>query len=195
MEQRVIQLFHESIEATMNAGESFAPLLADASHLIVNALLAERKVLSCGTGLANANAQLLSSCLVNRFEQERPSLPALTLGTDTVAAGAIANDHTYNEVFAKQIRALGQAGDVLVLFASGSSSSALVQAVSAARDKDMSIVAFTGEKSADLGPVLDSHDLELRVPSQSSARTHEVHLLSLFCLCDLIDRQLFGGYA
>ncbi|MDN3638956.1 SIS domain-containing protein [Simiduia curdlanivorans] len=195
MEQRVIQLFHESIEATMNAGEQFAPLIADASQLIVNALLQERKLLVCGNGIGTSNAQLLTASLVNRFEQERPSLPAISIGVDATVNSAIANEHNYNEIYAKQIRALGNAGDILVVFASSGNSSILVQAISAARDKNMQIIVLSGQNSADIAAVLDAHDIELRVPSESIARVHEVHLLSIFCLCDLIDRQLFGGYA
>ena len=195
MEQRVIQLFHESIEATMNAGEQFAPLIADASQLIVNALLQERKLLVCGNGIGTSNAQLLTASLVNRFEQERPSLPAITIGVDATVNSAISNDHNYNEIYAKQIRALGNAGDILVVFAGSGNSSILVQAISAARDKNMQIIVLSGQNSADIAAVLDAHDIELRVPSESIARVHEVHLLCTFCLCDLIDRQLFGGYA
>lgn len=195
MEQRVIQLFHENIEATMNAGELFAPLIHDASQMIVNALLSENKLLVCGNGIANANAQVLTANLVNRFERERPSLPALTLGSDPTTLSAIATDLSYNEVYAKQIRALGSAGDILVVFTSGGSASNLVQAVSAARDKDMSVIAFTGQDGGDSVALLDAHDIELRVPSESRARIHEVHLLSVFCLCELIDHQLFGGFA
>lgn len=195
MEQRVIQLFHENIEATMNAGEHFAPLLADASQLIVNALLQERKLLVCGNGIAMAHAQILTACLINRFEQERPSLPALTLGADATVTSAIANEQSYNEVYAKQIRALGNPGDILVVFSAGGNSSNLVQAMSAARDRDMNIIAFTGHDGGYTAAVLDTHDIELRVPAASAARIHEVHLLSVFCLCDLIDNQIFGGHA
>ena len=195
MEQRVIQLFHESIEATMNAGEQFAPLIADASQIIVNALLQEHKVLACGNGISTSNAQVLTASLLNRFEQERPSLPAITIGMDASVNGAIANEHNYNEIYAKQIRALGNSGDVLVVFATSGNSSILVQAISAARDKDMHIIVLSGENSADIAAVLDAQDIELRAPSESIARVHEVHLLSIFCICDLIDRQLFGGYA
>ncbi|MBB3169119.1 SIS domain-containing protein [Simiduia aestuariiviva] len=195
MEQRVIQLFHESIEATMNAGELFAPLLVDASQLIVNALLQERKLLVCGNGIAHSNAEVLTACLVNRFEQERPSLPAMTLGCDATVLNAIANETSYNDVYAKQIRALGNAGDILVVFAAGGNSSNLVQAVSAAHDKEITVVAFTGQNVGDTAAILDAQDIELRVPAEQSARIQEVHLLSVFCLCDLIDRQLFGGYA
>lgn len=195
MEQRVIQRFHESIETIMNAGEGFAPMLADASHAMVQALLGEGKILTCGVGLAAANAQTLTNCLVNRFEQERPSLPALCLATDAMNLSAVASDSGLNDIFAKPIRGLGQAGDLLVVFATGGNTSATVQAISAARDKDMGIVAFTNEQCGDLSSMLASQDFELKVPTLSATHAHEVHLLSVFCLCDLIDQQLFGGFA
>ena len=194
MEQRVITLFHESIEAKMHAGEHLAPLIADASHLIVNALLNEKKVLTCGNGISGAQAQIFTAALVNRFEQERPSLPALSLGADYTTQTAIASDYSYNDIFAKQIRTLGQAGDVLLLITSSGSASNLLQAISAAHDKEMTIVALTGSDGGDVAALLDQHDLELRAPLTVKARIHEVHMLSLFCICDLIDEQLFGGY-
>ncbi len=194
MEQRVITLFHESIEAKMHAGEHLAPLIADASHLIVNALLNEKKVLTCGNGISGAQAQIFTAALVNRFEQERPSLPALSLGADYTTQTAIASDYSYNDIFAKQIRTLGQAGDVLLLITSSGSASNLLQAISAAHDKEMTIIALTGSDGGDVAALLDQHDLELRAPLTVKARIHEVHMLSLFCICDLIDEQLFGGY-
>ncbi len=194
MEQRVITLFHESIEAKMNAGEQLAPLIADASHLIVNALLNEKKVLTCGNGISGAQAQIFTAALVNRFEQERPSLPALSLGADYTTQTAIASDYSYNDIFAKQIRTLGQPGDVLLLITSSGSASNLLQAISAAHDKEMVVVALTGRDGGDVAALLDQQDLELRAPLTVKARIHEVHMLSLFCICDLIDEQLFGGY-
>ena len=110
MDQRVITLFHESIEAKMQAGEQLAPLIAQASQMIVNALLHERKILTCGNGISAAQAQIFTVSLINRFEQERPALPALNLGADFTSQTAIASDYSYNDIFAKQIRALGHQG-------------------------------------------------------------------------------------
>ena len=194
MDQRVITLFHESIEAKMHAGEQLAPLIAAASQMMVQALLSERKILTCGNGISAAQAQIFTAALINRFEQERPSLPALNLGADFTSQTAIASDYSYNDIFAKQIRALGQEGDILLLLTSSGSPSNLLQAISAAHDKNMQVIALTGGDGGDVAALLDSHDLELRAPLLAKPRIHEVHLLSLFCLCDLIDQQLFGGY-
>ncbi len=194
MDQRVITLFHESIEAKMHAGEHLAPLIASASHLLVNALLSEKKILTCGNGISAAQAQIFTACLIHRFEQERPSLPAFNLGADFTTQTAIASESSANDIYAKQIRALGNAGDVLLLLTSTGKSSSLLQAVSAAHDKDMQVIALTAGDGGDIAALLDTNDVELRAPLNSKPRIHEVHLLTLFCLCDLIDQQLFGGF-
>lgn len=194
MEQRVITLFHESIEAKMQAGENLAPLIAKASQVIVNALLNDNKVMTCGNGISAAQAHILTASLVNRFEQERPSLPALSLGADLVTQTAIASDYSFNDIYAKQVRALGRPGDILVVLTSSGNSSNLLQAISAAHDKEIQVIALTGRDGGDTAALLDANDIELRAPIIAKPRIHEVHLLTLFCLCDLIDKQLFGGF-
>jgi D-sedoheptulose 7-phosphate isomerase len=194
MEQRVITLFHESIEAKMQAGESLAPNIVNASRAIVNALLNDNKIMTCGNGISAAQASIFTACLLNRFDQERPGLPALTLGADFTTQSAIASDYSFNDIYAKQVRALGRAGDVLLLLTSSGNSSNLLQAISAAHDKDIHVIALTGSDGGDTAALLDANDIELRVPLIATHRIHEVHLLSLFCLCDLIDQQLFGGF-
>lgn len=194
MEQRVITLFHESIEAKMHAGEQLAPLIANASEFIVHALLNEKKILTCGNGISAAQAQIFTASLINRFEQERPSLPSFNLGSDFTTQTAIGSDSSFNDIYAKQIRALGQPGDILLLLTSTGKASNLLQAISAAHDKEMQVIALTAGDGGDVAALLTHGDIELRVPLFAKARIHEVHLLSLFCLCDLIDQQLFGGY-
>ncbi len=193
MEQRVITLFHESIEAKMQAGEYLAPLISEASEILVHCLLNEGKILTAGNGVSAANAQILSANLCNRFERERPSLPAMTLGADFTTQTSIANDYSFNEIFAKQVRALGQPGDCLVLVTTSGNPSNLVQAVAAAHEREMNVIALSGSDGGNIASVLDAHDLELRAPVDERTRLHEIHLLSIFCLCDLIDQQLFGG--
>lgn len=193
MEQRIITLFHESIEAKMHAGEYLAPLICEASDILTHCLLNDGKIFTAGNGISAANAQVLSANLCNRFERERPSLPAMNLGTDFTTLTSIANDFSFNEIFAKQIRALGQPGDCLVLVTTSGNPSNLVQAVAAAHERDMSVIAFSGRDGGNIASMLDAHDLELRVPVDSRTRLYEIHLLSIFCLCDLIDQQLFGA--
>lgn len=194
MEQRVITLFHESIEATMQTGESLAPLIAQASDVIVEALLNGNKVLTCGNGVSAAQAQILTSCLLHRFEQDRPSLPALNLGSDMTTQTAIASDSGVNDIYGKQLRSLGHEGDVLVLITSTGNAGSLLQAISAAHDRDIRVIALTGGDGGDAAALLDHRDIELRAALPSAVRVHEVHLLTLFCLCDLIDQHLFGGF-
>lgn len=195
MDQRVITLFHESIEAKMQAGEELATLIAHASTVLVNALLNDKKILTCGNGISAAQAQIFTACLLDRLEHERPGLPALSLGTDFTTRTAVSTDYSFSDIYARQIRALGQPGDVLVLLSSNGNASNLLQAISAAHEKDIQIIALTGQDGGDAALLLDSRDIELRASLGSRARIHEVHLLTLFCLCDLIEQQLFGGFA
>ncbi|WP_439509659.1 SIS domain-containing protein [Marinimicrobium koreense] len=194
MEQRVITLFHESIEATMQTGESLAPQIVHASEVMVEALLNGHKILTCGNGVSAAQAQILTSSLIHRFEQERPSLPAFNLGADMITQTAIAADGGGNDVYAKPLRALGQDGDVLVLITSTGNAGSLLQAISAAHDRNIRVIALTGGDGGDAAALLDHRDIELRAALPSAIRIHEVHLLTIFCLCDLIDQHLFGGF-
>ena len=195
LSERVIGLFHKSIEAKMVCGEELAPSLVAASQIIVNALLNEHKILVAGNGISAANGQVLVNALANRFERERPGFAAYALATNPTAITAFASDNSFNDIYSKQIMALGQSGDVLVLFTTSGNPSNLIQAVAAAHDRGMSVVAFTGREGGNIPSLLDSHDIELRAQINSRTRIHEVHLLSTFCLCDLIDHQLFGPAA
>ncbi len=191
--ERVINLFHESIEAKMQVGEKLAPLICNASQIMTEALLRDNKIITCGNGISAAQAQILTACLINRFEQERPSLPSLHLGSDLTTQTAIAKDYSFNDIYAKQLRALGNPGDVLVLINSDGNPSNLLQAISAAHSKDIRVIALTGRDGSDTAALLDARDIELCAPLVTKAHVHEVHLLTLFCLCDLIEQYLFGG--
>lgn len=194
MEQQVITLFHESIEAKMQAGEHLAPLIAKCSHIMVNALEGGNKILTCGNGIDAAQAQIFTASLLSRFNLERPSLPAIHIGADLTTQSAIAHDFTYNEIYAKQVRALGNAEDILILINTSGNASNLLQAISAAHDKGIMVIALTGKNNRDISALLDHQDIELFIETNNSARIHEIHLLTLFCLCDLIEKQLFGSH-
>lgn len=172
---------------------SLCELIEFASQKIVEALINDRKVLACGNGGSAGDAQHFSSEMLNRFERERPALPAIALTTDTSTITSIANDYSYDEVFAKQLRALGHPGDILLVYTSSGNSGNIVKAVKAAHDRDMTVIALSGKDGGALANVLNEVDIEIRVPSWSTARIQEVHLLISHCLCDLIDQQLFGG--
>ena len=167
-------------------------LIEYASQRLVSALLNDKKILACGNGRSATCAQLLSSSLLNQFERDRPSLPAIALTTDTAAITAIANSYHFDDVFAKQLRALGQSGDILVVYTDGKNSANIAKAIATAHDKDISVIALTGNNGGMIAPLLYETDIEIRVPSDSNARIHEIHVLITHCLCDLIDHQLFG---
>jgi len=194
-EERIKLHFEASAKLKLAAMEQLAPPIAMAADLIARHLLNERKVLSCGNGGSAGDAQHFSSEMLNRFERERPGLPAIALSTDTSTLTSIANDYHYDEVFSKQVRALGQAGDVLLGISTSGNSANVVQAIEAAHDRGMSVIALTGKDGGAMAQRLGEGDVELRVPSDSTARIQEVHLLIIHCLCDLIDRQLFGEEA
>ena len=193
MQHRIRQLFTDSIETKTRAMEVLGPSIEQASQLMVNCLLNEGKILTCGNGGSAGDAQHFSSELLNRFERERPSLPALALTTDSSTITSIANDYSYDEVFSKQIRALGQPGDVLLAISTSGNSGNVLQAIQAAHDRDMPVVAMSGRDGGAMASLLLPEDAEIRVPARSTARIQEVHLLAIHCLCDLIDRQLFGS--
>lgn len=193
MQSRIQQMFQASIETKQKALQVLPEPIEHASFLMVNALLSEGKILSCGNGGSAGDAQHFSSELLNRFERERPALPALALTTDSSTITSIANDYCYEEVFSKQIRALGREGDVLLAISTSGNSANVVQAIHAAHDRGMHVVALTGRDGGEIAGILAPTDVEIRVPSKVTARIQEVHLLAIHSLCDLIDRQLFGS--
>jgi|TARA_R110002020_G_scaffold250029_3_gene464147 D-sedoheptulose 7-phosphate isomerase len=193
MQHRIRQLFTDSIETKTRAMDVLGPSIEQASQLMVNCLLNEGKILACGNGGSAGDAQHFSSELLNRFERERPSLPALALTTDSSTITSIANDYSYDEIFSKQIRALGQPGDVLLAISTSGNSGNVLQAIQAAHDRDMLVVCLSGRDGGAMASLLLPEDAEIRVPARSTARIQEVHLLAIHCLCDLIDRQLFGS--
>ena len=192
MQDRIISHFGASIETKTYAAEVLPPFIEHAAQIMVNCLIRENKILTCGNGGSAGDAQHFSSELLNRFERERPGLPAIALTTDSSTITSIANDYSYNEIFSKQIRALGNAGDVLLAISTSGNSANVVQAIQAAHERDMIVVALSGQDGGDMRAVLTDNDVEIRVPSKSTARIQEVHLLVIHCLCDLIDHSLFG---
>ena len=193
LQDRIINHFSDSIQTKQDAMASLCELIEFASQKIVEALVNDKKVLTCGNGGSAGDAQHFSSEMLNRFERERPALPAIALSTDTSTITSIANDYSYDEVFAKQIRALGQAGDILLAYTTSGNSGNIVKAVQVAHDREMTVIALSGKDGGLLASILNEGDIEIRVPSPSTARIQEVHLLISHCLCDLIDHQLFGG--
>ncbi|HZJ94639.1 MAG TPA: phosphoheptose isomerase [Thiopseudomonas sp.] len=193
MQSRIQQMFQASIETKQSAMSVLPQAIENASLMMVSSLLNEGKILACGNGGSAGDAQHFSSEMLNRFERERPSLPAIAITTDSSTITSIANDYHYDEVFSKQIRALGQTGDVLLAISTSGNSANVIQGIHAAHDRNMHVVALTGRDGGQIAPLLLPDDVEIRVPSNVTARIQEVHLLVIHSLCDLIDHQLFGS--
>jgi len=189
---RIRSNFDASVAAKQQTLESAAPAIAEAARRITHALLGGHKLLACGNGGSAADAQHFVSEMVNRFELERPGLPALALSPDSATLTSIANDYDFSEVFAKPVRALGQAGDLLLAITTSGNSANVLRAVQAAHERGLGVIALTGRDGGALPALLRDEDLEIRVPAQATARVQEVHILVIHCLCDLTDRQLLG---
>lgn len=191
---RVRDHFAESIAVKEVAGEQLAESIAAAGRLLSDALLDDGKILSCGNGGSAADAQHFSSELLNRFERERPGLPALALTTDSSTLTSISNDYSYAEIFSKQVRALGKSQDVLLAISTSGNSENVIRAVAAAHEREMRVVALTGCDGGRMADLFSEDDVEIRVPATRTARIQEVHLVVIHCLCDLIDTTLLGEH-
>jgi D-sedoheptulose 7-phosphate isomerase len=190
-EQRLNGFFQASVQAKQDTQASAVPALIAAGRMMADCLDQGGKILSCGNGGSAGDAQHLSSELLNRFERERPSLAGIALTTDTGTLTSIANDYSYEEVFAKQVRALGRAGDVLVGISTSGNSGNVMRAMTAAKEAGMRVIILTGRDGGEMAKMLNSDDIELRALSNVTARVQEVHLLFLHSLCDLVDCILY----
>ncbi len=189
---RVHWLFGESLNTLQKTEEELSTMILVASETLAQCLLSDGKVLICGNGGSANTAQQFSSKMLNRFERERPALPAIALSTDTSTITSIANDYSFNEVFSKQIRAIGHDGDILIAITSSGNSANIVQAIQAAHDRGMTVIALTGKDGGDCTRLLHNEDMELRVPALDIPRIQEAHLFLIHAICDLIDQQIFG---
>ena len=190
--QRIRAHIADSAELKLAAVDLLTPLIARAAGLMTECLLADGKLLACGNGGSAADAQHFAAEMVGRFERERPELPAIALTTDTSILTAIANDYDFSQVFAKQVRALGRAGDVLLAISTSGNSANVCAAISAGLEREMRIVALTGKGGGRTGELLGPDDVHICVPHSTTTRIQEVHLLTIHCLCDAIDASLLG---
>jgi D-sedoheptulose 7-phosphate isomerase len=191
--QRIQMLFNQSVQTKIDALPMLLQPIADAAELIFNRLLEGNKILSCGNGGSAGDAQHFSSEMLNRYERDRPGLPAIALTTDSSTVTSIANDADFSNIFSRQIEALGQPNDLLLAISTSGNSDNVNQAIASAHERDMNIVALTGRDGGELVKLLATGDVEIRVPSDVTARIQETHLLIIHCLCDLVDHQLLGG--
>ncbi len=193
LQGRVTAHFAESAQLKLAASKALGGPIVRAGILLAEALRAGGKVLACGNGGSAADAQHFAAELVNRFEIERPPLAAVALTTDTSTLTSIANDFAYQQVFSKQLRALGRRGDVLLAISTSGNSANVIEAVHAARELGLRVIGLTGNTGGKMAALLGGEDVSICVPHKSTARIQEVHLLVLHCLCDAIDFQLFGA--
>lgn len=189
---RMRQHFADSAQTKRDAAEMLATPIAQAAELMVASLVGNGKILACGNGGSAADAQHFAAELVGRFEVERQGLAAIALTTDSSIMTAVANDYGYNAVFERQVRALGQPDDVLLAISTSGNSSSIVDAIRAAHENGLHVVALTGKGGGQIGEILRDGDVHICVPSARTARIQEVHLLTVHCLCDAIDCLLLG---
>lgn len=190
---RVAQHFEDSAQTKLSAAEVLSAPVAAAIEVMTQCLLNNGKIMACGNGGSAADAQHFAAELVGRFEAERQELAAIALTTDTSILTAVANDYSFQQIFSKQVRALGQPGDVLLAISTSGNSANVIEAIKAAHDQDMHIIALTGRNGGQMGEMLREGDVHLCVPAERTARIQEVHLLMIHCLCDGIDALLLGA--
>ncbi len=191
--QRIKDHFSESIQTKIESADTLSSSIYQASKKMADSLLDGHKILSCGNGGSACDSLHFSGELLNRLERERPSLPAIALTGDIATITAIGNDYSYDEIFSKQVHALGQAGDILLAITTSGNSTNLLNAVNAAHDRQVTVIALTGRDGGKIQSILNSNDVEVRVPANRTIRIQETHLLILHCFCDLIDQLIFGA--
>lgn len=189
---RVAKHFEDSAQTKLHAVEQMAAPIAAAVETLTNCLLNGGKILACGNGGSAGDAQHFAAELIGRFEAERQELAALALTTDSSILTAVANDYAFDQVFSRQVRGLGHAGDVLLAISTSGNSSNVIEAIRAAHEHDMLVVALTGKGGGRIGEMLGDNDIHLCVPAERTARIQETHLLTIHCLCDGIDALLLG---
>ena len=193
LDARIDWQFRDSAETKLASLEALREPIRRATELMVASLMANGKIMACGNGGSAADAQHFAAELINRYERERPALAALALTTDSSILTSIANDYDYEQVFSKQVSALGQPGDVLIAISTSGNSRNVMRAIDAAHERDVRVVALTGREGGAIGGMLAPGDIHVCVPSQRTGRIQEVHILALHCFCDGIDYLLLGA--
>ena len=192
LEQRIEQHFIDSADLKYQAAQILSKPIAAAVQAILASVTNGGKVLACGNGGSAGDAQHFAAEFVGRFERERPELAAISLVTDSSILTAIANDYHFNQIFAKQVRALGQSGDVLLAISTSGNSANVIAAIESAHEREMTVIALTGKGGGKMGTMLRETDVHICVPHERTARIQEVHLLAIHCMCDGVDSQLLG---
>jgi D-sedoheptulose 7-phosphate isomerase len=192
LEQRIQQHFIDSADLKYQAAQVLSKPIADAVQAVLACVTNGGKVLACGNGGSAADAQHFSAEFVGRFERERPELGAIALTTDSSILTAVGNDYNFNAIFSRQVRALGQPGDVLLAITTSGNSANVLEAIEAAHEREMVVIGLTGRNGGKMNNVLRETDVHICVPHERTARIQEVHILVLHCICDAVDHQLLG---
>jgi len=192
LQQRIREHFIASAETKRAAIDVLAAPIAAGVEAMVGSLMNGGKILACGNGGSAADAQHFAAELIGRFERERPGLAGIALTTDSSILTAVANDYDYNQIFVKQVQALGNPGDVLLAISTSGNSANIIAAIETAHEREMRVIAMTGKNGGKIKKLLRDGDIEICVPAERTARIQEVHLLTIHCLCDGIDCSLLG---
>jgi D-sedoheptulose 7-phosphate isomerase len=192
LEQRIQQHFIDSADLKYQSAQTLGKPVEAAVQALLACVTSGGKVLACGHGASATLAQHFATLFVGRFERERPELAALALNADGAVLTAVVRGDEPAQVFARQVRALGQAGDLLLVISIAGQEASLQRAIEAAHERDLTVLALTGQGGGPVGQALRETDVQVCVPHERMARIHEVQTLVLHCLCDGVDTQLLG---
>lgn len=193
LDDRIFGHFHNSMDVCAQTIEHYAPIIAEASEIMLTSIVSEHKIICAGNGVSASLATQLATLLMNRFRHERPGLPCVALNAESTVITGIAQDSSYSEVYARQVHALGQPGDILLVISSSGKDASLVQAIQAAHDREMQVIALTGRDGGDMTALLRPEEIELCVAADDEPCIHLTHTLILHTFIDLIEFQLFGA--
>ena len=193
LEERIVNQLHSALGISAQTIEHYSPVIADASEQLLACLMSEHKIICAGNGASQSIANYFTTTLMQRFREDRPGLPALALGADSGITTGTAEESGYVQTYARQIQALGQPGDVLVLISSSGNDRNLIQAIQAAHDREMQVIAITGRDGGNITALLEPTEIEICVAAEDDPAIHLAQMLTLQCLLDLIEFQLFGA--
>jgi D-sedoheptulose 7-phosphate isomerase len=182
------RMLHEVVEVKRKMKDN-VHVIQDIAKMIIDAYKMGKKVLLCGNGGSAGDAQHLATEMVGRFRLERAALPAIALTTNTSTLTAIGNDYGFELVFARQVEAFGEEGDVLICISTSGKSPNVLRAAESAKRKGLRTIGFTGEGGGALRSIVE---LCLRVPSSDTPRIQEMHITAGHIICDLVERNLYG---
>ncbi|MEX0603603.1 MAG: SIS domain-containing protein [Marinobacter sp.] len=185
--------FADHMEHTAQAASLAGTDIAKAADALVDALLVDGKIIACANGNANILAQYFCTALLNRFDQDRPALPAINLGADATTYSAICRDNRFNDTFSRQVRAIGKANDLLLVIVDDGHKANLIQAIQAAHDREMRVVVISAKEKTDITSLLHPEDHEVALQNLEPSQATPIMLVILNALCTLIDQKLFGG--